>query len=1184
MDNYKNKYNSLLHRIKKVIRWENLTNISAGTLNLFSIILLLIICVSIIEYLAYGDTSFRLFLFSIFILFIVIALWKYLIPEIKKIHLSKNKNYLESTALRIGSFYPGIKDKLCNVVQLMYNIENKEKKRPDNTSESLALAEFHNVSSKVSATDFNVIIEKKPLKRSALIFISFLSLAVLLFIVFQSSLGAAFYRVVNFNKSFIPPAPFSLKIEPKDTNIIRGNGIIVKVNSLGQSPNKIMFYIKEKQQETYDEYNLKSVDGIFSYEIHALKENLTFFAKADWVGDFVLSDTGRINVVERPFVRSFSGKIISPRYTGMPAKYFDEQNGDISALKGSAIYIDLLANKKIRKAEVVVLRNSDNINVKDTSDKVIENNTANNDSKVDTLIYKMKISGSKATGNFRIRESGSYYLKIYDYSGNENHDPIKYSIAALSDDYPTISLIQPLVDVQVDDRALLPIKVAIADDYGFTKLVLNYRLVQSKYSAPMPEFEQINIQLMGGDLAAEIPYIWDLNKIEISPDDIYEYNLEIFDNDLVNGPKSAKTSTLMVKMPSLEEVLDQVDKTREKIEKELKEVLKKAETVKKNIDELNKELLKKKDSKEIDWKDRKNAEEIMNKQQELKESLKEIQKDLENVTQNLNEKDAISQETLQKFMELQKLLNEVNSPELERMRRELQNAIDKLPPEQIREAVKQVKFNEEEFRKSIERTMNLLKRLKVEQKADAIISQSKEVEKNQNELNKQTENSNPENNDKREELAKKQENIEEDFKNMTEELKNLEKLMNELDNMPMDEMEKAKETLDEETTKNEMQKATQNLKNGDFSSSSKSQKKSAKNLKSFSEQMQNMKEKMQNKSIQEAIRQMKKTISDVLKLSEDQEKLKAKTESTDYNSTRFPELLTEQAAISQALRNSINQLTGLSQKSFAVTPRMAKQLGDALNNMDNTLKQLAERNTNQAVKSQTQAMSSMNMAVMAMQAMLTMMERSNSCTNPTGTGDGQMGESGYGQQPLMSSQNFMEQLQQLANQQQGINHALQKMGNRTGMSPEQQAQLSRMAADQAQIQKSLKQLAEEQRKSQLQDGRKLGMGNLEKIAEEMEETISEMNNGRIKHSTLKRQERILSRLLDASRSIHERDKETRRESETGVNRKRKSPTELDLNSQEGKKRAMQELLKSIQQGYTKDYEAIIRKYFESLNN
>jgi len=105
----------------------------------------------------------------------------------------------------------------------------------------------------------------------------------------------------------------------------------------------------------------------------------------------------------------------------------------------------------------------------------------------------------------------------------------------------------------------------------------------------MPEFEQINIQLMGGDLAAEIPYIWDLNKIEISPDDIYEYNLEIFDNDLVNGPKSAKTSTLMVKMPSLEEVLDQVDKTREKIEKELKEVLKKAETVKKNIDDIKKE-------------------------------------------------------------------------------------------------------------------------------------------------------------------------------------------------------------------------------------------------------------------------------------------------------------------------------------------------------------------------------------------------------------------------------------------------------------------------------------------------------------------------------------------------------------------------------------------------------------------
>jgi hypothetical protein len=37
-----------------------------------------------------------------------------------------------------------------------------------------------------------------------------------------------------------------------------------------------------------------------------------------------------------------------------------------------------------------------------------------------------------------------------------------------------------------------------------------------------------------------------------------------------------------------------------------------------------------------------------------------------------------------------------------------------------------------------------------------------------------------------------------------------------------------------------------------------------------------------------------------------------------------------------------------------------------------------------------------------------------------------------------------------------------------------------------------------------------------------------------------------------------------------------------MKTQEGKMRALQELLRSAQQGYTKDYENLIRKYFEAL--
>ena len=91
-----------------------------------------------------------------------------------------------------------------------------------------------------------------------------------------------------------------------------------------------------------------------------------------------------------------------------------------------------------------------------------------------------------------------------------------------------------------------------------------------------------------------------------------------------------------------------------------------------------------------------------------------------------------------------------------------------------------------------------------------------------------------------------------------------------------------------------------------------------------------------------------------------------------------------------------------------------------------------------------------------------------------------------------------------------------------------------------------------------------------------------LDNNRINSETLERQERILSRLLDASRSINERDFEEKRESKRGQDIIQNSPSELELHTQEGKAKVLRELMQSFKGSYTKDYENIIRRYLESL--
>ena len=59
------------------------------------------------------------------------------------------------------------------------------------------------------------------------------------------------------------------------------------------------------------------------------------------------------------------------------------------------------------------------------------------------------------------------------------------------------------------------------------------------------------------------------------------------------------------------------------------------------------------------------------------------------------------------------------------------------------------------------------------------------------------------------------------------------------------------------------------------------------------------------------------------------------------------------------------------------------------------------------------------------------------------------------------------------------------------------------------------------------------LGDLDRIGEDMEKVAEELQEGRLQADTRELQDRILSRMLDAQRSIRERDFAKRRESREG---------------------------------------------------
>ena len=1051
------------------------------------------------------------------------------------------------TALRVGAAYPQLGDMLCNVLQLTDDQHTQQSE--------LATAAFARVADVAQPLDFTVIVDRERPRRMLLLGLFTMMSVALLLTLAPVPFGAAWHRVCSYDTSFLAPAPFSLSISPKSDTVMRGASVRVIVHATGVPPEEVTVFVREQGSERFQPWTLRRDTGMsYVYTLAGITRSVDVYAESAWLEVGVRTDTARIVVLDRPLVRSLSGRVTPPAYTRMAATDLTEQEADVTALTGSSVDISVQSNKDLASATIVMTRDTDSTSA-------------------DTVRVPMQVQGNAARGRFMVSAQGSYSIEIVDRDGTRNQDPASYRIVALSDAVPTITLVQPTQDVELTQQATVSVVTSITDDYGFSHLRLYYRLQSSRYAQPEKAFRSIDIPLIGEGTVRDVPYIWNLSKIDVTPDDTYEMYLEVADNDGVRGPKTARTRSVTVRMPSLDEVFAQADKTQTEMQRELKNLAKEAEDVRKEAEQLQRELQRQQSQQkqDVSWSEKKKAEELMQRQEQLQKRMDKVAETMEQMTEKLQQNKAISQETLQKYMELQKLMREVKSPELQRMQEQMKKAMEQLSPDEMQKMMKDFKFNEEEFKKNLDRQLNLLKRMQAEQKTDELQRRAEELAQKQDELRQRTENANSMNAEERKKLAEEQRRLQEDLDKLAQEAKDLQNLMKEIgQDMPQEKMDQAQKDLDPQGTKNQMDQASENLEKGDQQQASRQQQQASQNLQRFAQQMKQMKREMRRNSQKEAMRQMQKGINDLVDLSKQQEALRDRMKSMDPNSSQFSQMAQQQQKLTESMQNIANNMMQLGQKSTSVSPEMAQELGDAMQGMKDAMQSLSERNGQQAMAEQSGAMSSMNGAASKMsQALNSMMQ-----------GEGQ-GEGGSGQKPGQGQgrgQSPFQRLQQLAEDQQGINEGMQRVGQGgQQMDERQRAEMGRLAGQQGKAMKALQELEQERRSA---SGSKKELGDLSQIAKDMQEVMSDMQSSSITPETRMRQERILSRLLDASRSMNDRDYEKSRESTSGQDVQRQSPRAFEL--QDLQRKASRTAMEQLRQSYTKDYENLIRQYYEVL--
>ena len=818
---------------------------------------------------------------------------------------------VETLALRVGAKYDDIRDTLSNAIQL--SASAREQGSPE-----LAEAAIGTGLASAEGKDLTVIIDKRPARLAAVWAAASVGLTMALLAIFSHSLGAAFARIQQYDSSFLPPAPFRIHVTPVADTVMRGTSTHIDVSVYGTAPREVTLWVREAHAEQFASFPIQLDTGTtVRHQLPGLNSSVTYYAEAPWNEDGVLSDTGRIIVIDRPLIRTLSGRVIPPAYTRLAPTPLTERQADVTALMGSTVDLSITASKDLESAMIVIERRLDSVTV-------------------DSTIVPMQVQGAVATGRFSVAGNGTYHMRLHDRDGQQNAEPVQYGIVALTDAYPTITLKDPSRDVDVDISAKLPLTAAMSDDYGFTKLTLHYRLVRSRYAVPDKSFSEIELPIDGSTTTLEVGYVWDLADVGITPDDQYEYYLEVADNDIVNGPKTARTASYKVRLPSLEEVFAETDQAQAEIQEELTELLEESNELRREADELRREMQKQQaqSKRQTDWSDRKKAEDLAKRQADLEKRMEQTVDKLEQMTNKLEQNNAISPETLKKYQELQELMKQVKSPELERMQEQMQKAMENLSPEELEKMMSEFKFDEEKFKQSIERTLNLLKRAQAEQKADELSKRAEELARRQDELRQQAENTNANDQQAREDLAKRQEQLQKDLADLARESKELEDLMKEIGrDMPMEQMDAAQKDLNADQTSQQMQDAQQQMQKGDMQSASEQQKSASENLQRFAQQMRQMQKQMRRNANREAMKQMQKGMDDMLSLSKQQEQLMQQMRGMDPSSSQFRDAAQQQQRLQQSMQSIANNMFQLSQKSTSVTPELAQDLGDALQAM-----------------------------------------------------------------------------------------------------------------------------------------------------------------------------------------------------------------------------------------------------------
>lgn len=1135
-------FNALLLKLDEFTRKYYKNQLLRGSLIFLSVILIGFLACLFTDFFAKLSTSGRTFLFFSFLSLVLFSLTALVIVPLSKLYkLGKVISYTQAAEI-IGSHFPQVNDKIINTLQL------QESPDISGTQRELIAASIEQKIRELKPVPFTSAIDLSLNRKYLKYALPPVGVLLMLVLVKPEIVTDGTNRLVNYNSEFLPVAPFQFNILNKELVAAEKSDFTVQLKFTGQTiPENASIQIGEIT------YKLtKTSKANFEYTIKNVQETTQF----NFVAAGFSSKQYELTVLPRPTLLDFNIKLEYPKYLGKVDQTINK-TGDLNIPEGTKV--------------------TWNISTKNTEKlKFLLNDSA----------YTLTpLDGGFSQFKFKAKNSCQYSFLAFN-SQVKAHDSLGYFINVVPDQYPQISVSETIDSVSIKQHYFMG---TINDDYGFSNLVFYYKHIPDSLKDSGKDFElkSMPISFARTGTAAKFIHYWAMDGLVLSPGDQVEYFFTVWDNDGVNGPKSARSQTKVFRVPTLDEISEQTQKNNSEIKDKMEAAIKDAQKLQKDFANLQRELM---DKKTLDWQQKTKADDLLKRQLELQQKMEQLQ----NLNEKNNEQKSEFTEPDPELLEKQKMIDELfeklMTDEMKKMMEEIQKLMENADKNKVQQEMEKMEMKNKDLEKELDRSLELFKQLELEQKVEDITNKLDELAKEQEELSEKSKEKNAD----LDKIEKEQEKVNKEFEEVKKELAEMQKMNEELEE-PTD-LGDTKE--DEKSIDKDMQDSKQNLENNKGKKASESQKSAAEKMQQMSSKLSKAMESAQEKQAEEDMQALRQLLANILQLSFDQEALMNDLSMTGTKDPKYVKLGQKQRKLKDDAKMVEDSLFALSKRVAQLKSYVNQEIGKVNENMALGLKKIEERSTALANKHQQFVMTSLNnLALMldeALQSMQQQQQQANqgnpgkpgkksNCNKPgsnPGSKPGDKPSFGKNGKPSVSGMKQMQE--QLSKQLEKLKKQMEegktpgkngKGGN--GLMPGMSEDLAKAAAKQQAIRQALQQLG--------QDLNKDGSGNgneLKKIAEEMEKNEEDLVNKKLSIETLRRQQDILTRLLESEKAERERDQDNKRESHE--NKFEDFSNQKQFLEYKRKKEKEVELLRTVPPSLTPYYKQKVNQYFNRV--